>query len=67
MFHGSLFGTKNRKPENDIIIDEMLQLKESCSSFRDQDYVEEIEELQFYVDMVKYFKLCITGKQEPLF
>ncbi|KAG6437872.1 hypothetical protein SASPL_102802 [Salvia splendens] len=47
-----IFGAENRKP---ILIDEMLQLKESCCSFHNQDYDEKMEELQSYVDMVKRF------------
>ncbi|XP_057800323.1 uncharacterized protein LOC131015879 isoform X2 [Salvia miltiorrhiza] len=50
-----VFGAENRKPKNDILIDEMLQLKESCSSFCSQDYFDKIKELQFYVDKVKRF------------
>ncbi|XP_057812259.1 uncharacterized protein LOC131026398 isoform X2 [Salvia miltiorrhiza] len=50
-----VFGAENRKPKNDILIDEMLQLKESCSSFYNQDYLDKIKELQFYVDKVKRF------------
>lgn len=57
MFDGSIFGAENRKPKNDIIIDELLQLKESYSSSHNQDYVEKIKKLHFYVDMVNYFIL----------
>lgn len=58
VFDGSIFGAENRKPKNGtILIDEMLQLKESCSS-----YDEKMEELQSYVDMVK----CILQSFEPL-
>ncbi|XP_042018038.1 uncharacterized protein LOC121765835 isoform X2 [Salvia splendens] len=47
-----IFGAENRKPKNGtiLLIDEMLQLKESCSS-----YDENMEELQSYFDMVKRF------------
>ncbi|XP_042003304.1 uncharacterized protein LOC121752339 isoform X3 [Salvia splendens] len=48
---------ENRKP---ILIDEMLQLKESCCSFHNQDYDEKMEELQSYVDMVK---CCILSSK----
>ncbi|KAL1546568.1 diphosphate--fructose-6-phosphate 1-phosphotransferase [Salvia divinorum] len=51
-----VFGAENRKPNyGTIIIDEMLQLKESCSSFHNHDYIEKIKEFQSYVDMVKRF------------
>ncbi|KAK4416130.1 hypothetical protein Salat_2720400 [Sesamum alatum] len=46
--------TKDDKLFNDSrSTNTMLLLKESCSGFHDQDYVEKIEEFQFYVDTVK--------------
>ncbi|KAL8542522.1 hypothetical protein ACS0TY_003401 [Phlomoides rotata] len=45
--------TEDKQHKNDSIIsDIMLQLKEPHSTFHDQDYVEKIEEFQFYLTMV---------------
>lgn len=47
-----MFSTVSRKPKSESIIDEMLQLKESCSTFH--NYLEKMKEFQYYVDTVKY-------------
>ncbi|KAH6812251.1 hypothetical protein C2S51_026013, partial [Perilla frutescens var. frutescens] len=46
-----IFGTESRKTKNGNLFGELLLLKESCSSFHSQDYIEKMKEFQFYVDM----------------
>lgn len=54
VFDDSVLCTEDKEHKNDSIISDItLQLKEPRSGFRDQDYVEKIDEFQFYLKMVK--------------